>query len=130
MDLCMREERVGGGLNNSHSSPYSLPPAASYPSMLHLCLDWKAPWQPPRSGVMGKGCFYLLMRSVPGAPCLSASVSLHLPCTVKGEGGGHCECLPSDTNAILTHLRCGLQAALFEQEMGCEVAGWFRGYSY
>lgn len=64
-----------GGLNNSHSSPYSLNPAGSNPSMLHLRLDWKAPWQPMGSEVTGKGCFYLLMRSVPGAPCLSASVS-------------------------------------------------------
>lgn len=93
MDLCMSEEGscvcvggVGGGLNNSHSSPYSLYPAGSNPSMLHPCLDWKAPWQPPGSWVTGKGCFYLLMRSVPGAPCLSASVSLHLPCAAVGRG--------------------------------------------
>lgn len=91
--------------------------------MLHLCLDWKTPWQPPGSGVTGKGYFYLLMRSVPGAPCLSASVSPHLPCAVKGGGSSGYECLPSDTNAIFTHLRPGLQAALFECGMGCEVAG-------
>lgn len=116
------ERGGGGGLNNSHSSPYSLHPAGSNPSMLHLCLDWKAPWQPPGSGVAAKGCFYLLMRSVPGAPCLSASVSPYLPCAVHGGGSGGYECLPSDTNAILTHLHPGLQAALFE--CVCEAAGW------
>lgn len=76
MDLCMRHKRGGGGqggggLNNSPSSPYSLYPAGSDPSMPHLRLDWKAPkapWQPLGSGVTGKGCFYLLMRSLPGAP--------------------------------------------------------------
>lgn len=76
----------GGHFHNSHSSPYSLYPAGSKPSMFNLCLDWKAPWQPPGSGVTGKGCFYLLMRSVPGAPFLSASVSPHLPCAVEGGG--------------------------------------------
>lgn len=112
------------GLNNSHSGPYSLYPAGNNPSMLHLCLDWKAPWQPPGSGVAGKGCFYLLMRSVPGALCLSASVSPHLPCAVDGGGSGGYECLPSDTNAIFTHLCPGLRGALFDCRTGCEVVGW------
>lgn len=89
--------------------------------MLHLCLDWKTPWQPLGSGVTGKGCFYLLMRSIPGAACLSASVSPRLPCTVEGGGSSGYECLPSDTNAIFTHL---CLASLSVGWGAGEVPGW------
>lgn len=98
--------------------------------MLHLRLDWKAPWQPPGSGVIEKGCFYLLMRSVPGAPFLSASVSSHLPRAVKGEGGAAalnaCQVTPMPSSLIsapaakLRSLRAG-RAAMFQGG---------RGYSY
>lgn len=105
------EEGEAGVLIISHSSPYSRPPcweqsqqAPIYASTGRLHGNLRG------SGVAGKGCFYLLMRSVPGAPCLSASVSQHLPCAVEGGGGGGSggyECLPSDTNAIFTHLHPG-----------------------
>lgn len=119
---CGFEHERGGGwdLHNSHSSQYSPYPAGGNTSMLHLCIDWKAPWQLPGSGVTQKGCFYPLMRSVPGAPRLPASVSLPLLCVVKDGGFGSYECLPSDTNAIFTRLRPDLWGVHFEPGMGQE----------
>lgn len=117
------EGEGAGVLIISHSSPYSRPPcweqsqqAPIYASTGRLHGNLRG------SGVAGKGCFYLLMRSVPGAPCLSASVSQHLPCAVEGGGGGGgaaamnaCQVTRMPSSLISTP---GLQAALFK----CE--GW------
>lgn len=63
------------------------------------------------------------MRSVPGAPCLSASVSLHL---MRGAVAMNaCQ----DTNAIFSYLRPGLQAALIECGIECECC-WVRGVTH
>lgn len=62
-------------------------------------------------GVAGKGCFYLLMRSVPGAQCLSASVSAQPAAQLMGRGAlskkktKKKESLPSDTS--LSYLNPG-----------------------
>ena len=53
MDLPTRKKQMGvggGGPNNSHRSQHSPHAAVSNPSMPHLRLDWKAPWQPLGSG--------------------------------------------------------------------------------
>ncbi|KAK5868975.1 hypothetical protein PBY51_009942 [Eleginops maclovinus] len=105
-----------GGLNHSHSSP-----ACSI-----FALDSKAPWQPPGSGFAGKGCFYLLMRSV---PVVCVSLRFCLPASPlrgrrRGGSGGH-ECLPSDTNAIFTHLPPRPPSyALLNVGQGSAVARW------
>lgn len=70
-------ERQGGRTIIILSAAHIHPPL--HPSMLHPQPDWKAPWQPPGSGVGQKGCFYLLMRSVPGALSLCTSFSQRLP---------------------------------------------------
>lgn len=75
----------GGGILIILKAANTHPPPCceKNPHMLHLQPDWEAPWQLPGSGVAEKGCFYLLMRSIPVAPCLSTSFSLYLPCVVK-----------------------------------------------
>lgn len=109
--ICVWASRGGvGGLNHSHSGP-----ACSI-----FALDSEAPWQPPGSGVTGKGCFYLLMRSVPGV-CMSLSPRVSSAWSYAG-WGGH-ECLPSDTNAIFTHLHPRPPScALLRLGQGSEVA--------
>lgn len=74
-------------------------PAVSHPSMLRPSQDWQAPWQPLRSGVMGKGCFYLLMRSVPRAP-VSLSQSAPLSALRGEQGAAAIWKNRLDTNAI------------------------------
>lgn len=56
-------------------------------------------------------------------------VSLRLCLSASHEGSGGYECLPSDTNAIFSYLRPGLQAALTECGMECECC-WVRGVTH
>lgn len=96
------------GLNNSLSGPYSLPcceQSQHAPSMPRLEGSMAT------SGVRGDRERLLLSAnevstcgSVAPRLCLSASP----PCSPRRGSGGY-ECLPSDTNAIFTHLRPGLR---------------------
>lgn len=117
MDLCMSEEGGGegegaGGLNNFSQQPiFASTLLGAIPACTHLRLDWKAPWQPP--GVRGRGERLLLSANEVGTwgsvslrLCLSAS-PLRRRRRWGGGGSGGYECLPSDTNAIFTHLHPG-----------------------
>lgn len=53
--------------------------------MLRFSQDWLTPWQPLRSRVTGKGCFYLLMRSVPN---VSLTVCPSFPAAWQAGGSG------------------------------------------
>jgi len=63
-------------------------PGGTHPSMLQASQDWQTPWQPLRLRVMGKGCFYLLMRSVPRAPNVSLAGWPSFPAAQQAGGSG------------------------------------------